>query len=297
MKNNTKNKMTINLTPENPLSPIGFGLLVELESDVITKCTPQLGFNHKSLEKATQNRLFSQYIPMSEKIDYLSGFFCAQAYLSALEQLSDVELPKKAQYIRVLTMELNRISSHLRWLAAYLAGFGVLAPANLAYKLRGKILNIFENITGGRMSHNYYVFGGVRSDISKENLIEISNFKSDFNKELNTLENLISKNPVIIDSSMDIGVLSTQYALEYSITGVNLRASGLNLDFRKEKPYLVYNELKFHTPTAFEGDSYSRYLLRMEEMKISADLVKQCADWLLANQGEIFNLKIGRAHV
>ncbi len=292
MKNNSKNNMIINLGPEKPLNPTGLSISVELEGEKIVKCTPQLGLTHRGLEKAAQDKDFSQYLPLVEKIDYLSAFFYAQAYLSALEGLSGIELPKKAQYIRVLTMELNRISSHLLWFGAFLMTLGTTTPVRLSYKLRDEILNIFEKLTGGRMSHNYYVFGGVKHDIPVEFLAEISTCLSNINKELKTLENMAAKNPIFTSRTMDIGVLNTQNAFEYSITGVNLRASGYNLDFRKEKPYLVYNELEFPTPTAFEGDVYSRYLLRIEEIKISINLVNQCIDWLLANEREKYSLNI-----
>ena len=297
MRNNTRNKMTINMGPQHPSTHGVLRLLLELEGEKVLKCTPCLGYLHRGLEKAAQSRLFSQYLPMVDRVDYLSGFFCSHAYLSALEELSEIELPKKARYIRVLTMELNRISSHLLWFGTFLLDLGATGPVFFAFNLRNEILNIFEKLTGARMMHNYYVFGGVRNDISKEILNEISDFTSNFDKKFKVLENMVTKNPVFLDRTKDLGILNTQNALEYSITGVNLRASGFNLDFRKEKPYLIYNELEFSSPVAFEGDCYSRYLLRIEEIKISLDLVNQCIDWLLAHYDEKYNLNISPLNI
>lgn len=292
MRTNSRSKMTLNIGPQHPSTHGVLRLLVELEGEKVLKCTPCLGYLHRGLEKAAQDRLFSQYLPMVDRVDYLAGFFYSHAYLSAIEELSEIELPKKAQYIRVLTMELNRISSHLLWFGAFLMDLGAAGPIFYAFNLRNEILNIFEKITGARMMHNYYVFGGVRHDISKDILKEISDFTYNFNKKFKVLENIVTKNPIFLDRTRGLGALNTQNAFDYSITGPNLRASGYNLDFRKEKPYLVYDELEFYAPTAFEGDCHSRYLLRVEEIKVSINLVNQCLDWLLAHESEKINLDI-----
>lgn len=297
MKTNSRNKMTLNIGPQHPSTHGVLRLLVELEGEKILKCTPHLGYLHRGLEKAAQNRLFGQYLPMVDRVDYLSGFFCSQAFLSTIEELSEIEIPKKAQYIRVLTMELNRIASHLLWFGTFLMDIGATGPIFYAFNLRNEILNIFEKITGARMMYNYYVCGGVRRDISNNILKEISDFTSHFNKKFKTLENIVTKNPVFLDRTTGLGVLNTRDAFDYSITGVNLRASGYNLDFRKEKPYLVYNELEFHTPVAFEGDCHSRYLLRVEEIKVSINLVNQCIDWLLTHSQENYSLNINPLNI
>lgn len=287
--------MIINIGPEHPSThgPIRFS--AELEGEKILKLTPHLGYLHRGIEKAAENRLFGQYLPMVEKIDYLAGFFCSQAYVSAVEALLEVEVPEYAQYIRVLTMELNRISSHLLWLGRFLLDLGATGPIFQAYSLRNEILNLFEKITGARMAHNYYVFGGVRDDISRLVLLEILDFIKNFPKKFKILEDIITENPIFIDRTRGLGIVNTECALKYSITGPNLRAGGLNLDFRKEIPYLVYDKLEFSIPTAFEGDCHSRFKIRIEEIKISLNIVNQCVDWLLAKGGGEFNRQISIA--
>lgn len=297
MKDITQNKTIINANT-NRLSTHGIlRFSAELENEKITKFTPELGYTHRGVEKAAQNRFFGQYLPLAEKIDYLSGFFYAQAFLSASELLLEIELPKKAQYIRVLTMELNRISSHLAWIGDFARNFGAAAPVYYAFNLRNEVLNIFEKITGSGVSHNYYIFGGVRNNISNEILNHISDFIKNLNQKLKILNDILIENPIFIDRTKGLGIITTETALPYSITGVNLRASGLTLDFRKEKPYLIYDELEFGIPTAFDGDCHSRYKLRIDEIHISLNLVKQCAEWLLANQNGKISLDINQAEI
>lgn len=292
MKQCFKNKMTLNIGPQHPSTHGVLRITTELKGEKILKCTPHPGYLHRGLEKAAENRLFAQYLPMVDRIDYLAGFFYSQAYLSATEELLEIELPLKAQYTRVLTMELNRISSHLLWLGCYMTDLGAQGPIFFAFSLRNEILNIFEKITGARMMHNYYTFGGVKDVIKNDILAEIQQYIENFPKKFKILENLINENPIFLDRTKDLGVLNTQNALIYSITGPNLRASGSNLDFRKEKPYLIYDKLEFSIPTAFEGDCYSRYKVRIDEIKISLGLINQCIDWLLANQNGEINLDI-----
>lgn len=297
MKNITHNKTIINTNINYPSTHGILRFSAELEGEKIIKFTPELGYTHRGLEKAAQNRLFSRYLLMTEKIDYLADFFYVQAYLSAAEELLEIELPKNAQYIRVLTMELNRISSHLAWLGHFMQNLGASAPVFYAFNLRNEILNIFEKITGGRITHNYYIFGGVRNKISNDVLNDISDFIKNFKQKFKILNGVMAENPIFLDRTKGLGIITTEIALPYSITGVNLRASGLALDFRKEKPYLVYDELEFSIPTAFEGDCHSRYKLRMDEIEISLNLVKQCTEWLLANQNGEISLNINQAEI
>lgn len=292
MKQNNRKKMVINIGPQHPSTHGVIRFLTELEGEKIVKINPCLGYLHRGLEKAAEDRLFAQYLPMVDRVDYLAGFFCSQAYLSATEQLLEIELPLKAQYIRVLTMELNRIASHLLWLGCFMMDLGATGAIFFAFNLRNEILNIFEKITGSRMMHNYYTFGGVKDVIPNDILAEIQQYIKFFPKKFKIIEDLTATNPIFLDRTKGLGVLNTENALAYSITGPNLRASGSNLDFRKEKPYLIYDQLEFRTPTDFEGDCYSRYKVRIDEIKTSLSLSNQCVDWLLTNQTGEINLNI-----
>ncbi len=297
MKNILKDKIEINIGLQHPLNlgPIRF--LAELDGEKITKCSAILGYIHRGIEKSAQNKLFSQYLPIAERINPIDAFFYSQGYTSAVEETLGLDIPKNAQYIRVLTMEMSRIASHLLWLGGFSEILGAKAPIFYIFNLRNKILDIFKKITGGQITHNYYIFGGVRNKISNDILNDILNFNKNFNKEFKTIENIISNNLIFIDRTRNLGVITSETALPYSITGVNLRANGLPLDFRKEKPYLVYNELEFTIPTAFEGDCFARFKLRIDEIKISLNLVKQCTEWLLANSNGAVNLNINQIDI
>ena len=291
MREVTKDKIAVKIEPNHPITRDMIGFDVILDGEKISKINSNLGFSHKGIEKAGQDRYIGQYLPVIEKIDYFAPFFYSHAFLSALERLSEIELPLYAQYVRVLTMELNRITSHLSNLGRFMDVLNCRSAAFHFFNMQNEILNIFEKISGGRISCNYYVFGGVKNNICREILTEILNFTSKFKEKFKILQGFTKENPVFLDRTRNKGIIDTQNALEYSITGVNLRASGLNLDFRKEKPYLLYDKLEFYAPTVFEGDCYSRFALRLDEIKISIELVKQCLDWLLSNCEEKCNLE------
>ncbi len=292
MKKILKNKIKIDIGPNHPLTQGALRLSVELDGEKILKCTPHPGYIHRGLEKTAQEKTFVQYLPLAEKVDFSGSFFHSQAYISTVEQLLDIELPKNAQYIRVLTMELNRIASHLLFLGHFLQDFHAAPPIFCAYNLANEILDIFKKITGSRITYNYYVFGGVKNKISNDILNNILDYITNFNKKIKILGDFIEKNPIFLSKTRGLGVITSEIALPYSITGINLRANGLPLDFRKEKPYLVYNELEFSLPTAFEGDCYSRCKLRLDEIQISINLVNQCIDWLLSHTEENVNLNL-----
>ncbi len=289
--NPLKNDFKINQAA-HPVIQTAEEFSAKFEGEIISKYTPNLGFQHKGLEKSAYNKALGEYIPYAGKIDFLSEFFYAEAYISAAEGIFGIIPLKNAQYTRVLMMELNRISSHLHWLGHFAQSLGFKSQIYQIFSLRNEVLNIFEKITGSRIACNYYVLGGIKEKISNEILNYILDFTKDFNKKLCNLTNCLTKNSIFTDRTKGLGVITSEIALPYSITGVNLRANGLPLDFRKEKPYLVYNELEFSIPTTFEGDCYSRYKLRTDEINISLNLINQCAGWLLANSNEEINLDI-----
>ncbi len=292
MQRMTKDKITINIEPNHPLTRdmIGFSLITDGEK--ILKAAPELGYSHCCIEKSAQDRPICQYLPMVEKIDYSASFFYLQAFFSAIESLSGIELPVYAQYARVLAMELNRITAHLLFIGRFSGALHANNAVFQAFYLRDEVLNILKKVCGGQKPCYYYVLGGIKKKNSDEILEQIKTFIPKFTDKFTVYADSIKKNPVFSDSARNIGIIDTQNALEYSITGVNLRASGLNLDFRKEKPYLVYDKLEFQVPTAFEGDCYSRLCLRIDEIKIALNLVKQCVDRLLATCGGDCNLGI-----
>ena len=285
--------MQINIGPQHPSTHGVLRLSVELDGETILKVNPIIGYLHRGLEKMAEEKTYIQYLPVVDRVDYLSGFFCSYAYVSAIEKLLKVDIPIKAQYIRVLTMELNRISSHLLWLGCYMMDLGATSPLFYTFIEREKILNIFEDLTGSRMMYNYYIFGGVKRDIDKDILNRIKTFSNEFLNAVKEYECLISSNPIFLSRTKKIGILDKEKATQYSITGVNLRACGVKKDLRKDNPYLIYQNLEFDIPISEGKDSYSRYILRIKEMKESIKIINQCLDWLLSNEKDnVFKEKV-----
>ena len=298
----TKNRLKINIGPQHPSTHGVLRLVLELEGEIIKSCEPVIGYLHRGMEKMAENRTYLQYLPIVDRIDYLSGFFNSFAYCNAVENLAQIEVSKRAQYIRVLTMEMNRLSSHLLWLGTFLLDMGATSPLFYTFRDREVILSLFEKLTGQRLMYNYYTFGGLRHDVSGYWLDKVGDFVKIMPKKIQDYEDIITNNPIFTTRTKNIGVLSKNSALQYSITGPNLRATGIRVDYRNSKQetgnnehnshglgYLVYPELDFEIPIAKIGDSFDRYKVRVEEMKVCLKLISQCIDWLKSNTGEIIS--------
>ena len=288
----TKELLKINVGMQHPSTHGVLRLITELDGETVKSVEPVIGYLHRGMEKMAESRSYLQYLPTVDRVDYLAGFFCQEAFCSAVESLADIEVPERATYIRCLLMELNRISSHLLWLGAYLMDLGASSPIFYTFREREMILRIFENLTGQRMMYNFHVFGGVKRDLGEEILSEIEKFLEIFPEKFSEYESILTDNPIFLSRTKNIGILSKNTALNYSITGANLRASAVNTDFRKQKPYLVYDKLNFDVPVENIGDCYSRYLVRIAEMKQSHRIIEQCVEYLKNNSGEIKNTSI-----
>lgn len=286
----TSEKIKINIGPQHPSTHGVLRLILELEGEVIKSCEPVIGYLHRGMEKMAESRTYLQYLPTVDRVDYLGGFFNAQAFCSAVETLSGIELSKRTQYIRVLTMELNRISSHLLWLGTFLLDMGATSPLFYTFRDREEILALFEKLCGQRMMYNYYTFGGVKHDVTSDWLDLVSEFALKLPSKIQDYENIITNNPIFVTRTKDIGILSKNSALQYSITGPNLRASGISVDYRRQFPYLVYGELDFNVVTQDAGDSFARYYVRILELKECLKIISQCVDWLKSNPGEVLSL-------
>jgi len=287
MTNSKPQLMKINIGPQHPSTHGVLRLILELDGEVIKSCEPVIGYLHRGMEKMAENRTYLQYLPTVDRVDYLSGFFYSHALCDAVENLAQIEVNKSVKYIRVLTMEMNRLASHLLWLGTFMLDLGATTPLFYCFRDREVILSLFESLTGQRLMYNYYTFGGVRHSIPSDWLDKTSEFVKSMPSKIQDYENIITKNPIFVARTRDVGIISKKTALQYSITGPNLRASGVNLDYRKQKPYLIYNELEFDAVTAENGDSYDRYRVRVEEIRVCLDIISQCVGWLKSNQGEV----------
>lgn len=287
-----KSEMTLNIGPQHPSTHGVLRLVVNLEGEIVKNCEPKIGYLHRGMEKMAECRSYLQYLPLVSRVDYLGGFFYSQAYCQAVENLLNIEIPKRAKYLRVLTMEINRITSHLLWLGTFLMDLGASSPFFYTFRERESLLNLLEELTGSRMMYNWYTFGGVINDVPEGWLEKLEKFLENFSTIVREYEDLISENPIFLSRTKRIGIISPETALNYSLTGPNLRASGVNIDFRREQPYLIYNETVFDTPNGKTGDCLDRYKVRIGEMKQSARIIKQCIEWLLRDKNGVIKTDI-----
>lgn len=282
-----KTLMKLNIGPQHPSTHGVLRLIAELDGEEILSIEPVVGYLHRGMEKLAENRSYLQYLPMVDRVDYLGGFFTSYAYCDAVEHLLDVTVPKRADYIRMLCMELNRIASHQLWLGTFMLDLGASSPLFYCFRDREDILSLFEELTGQRMMYNYFIFGGVRFDVTDEWLNKVSDFAARLPKAISDYEKIITLNPIFTERTIEKGILPALTALQYSVTGPNLRASGIELDFRKSMPYTAYGDVDFVISQSNRCDSYGRYLVRIQEMKTSLDIIKQAVIYLKNHSGDI----------
>jgi NADH dehydrogenase I D subunit len=291
MNKTVQKEMILNVGPQHPSTHGVLRLILNLEGEIIKDTKPVIGYLHRGMEKIAESRSYFQYLPMVDRIDYLSSFFNLASMCMAVEDIAGLKLPKRAEYIRVITMELNRITSHLLWLGTFLLDLGATSPLFYTFREREEIVKLFEELTGARMMYNFYTFGGVKKDLPEGWLLKVQTLCAKLPASFDEYEAIITNNPIFIARTKEIGVLSPETAIEYGITGPNLRASGVNLDLRKTNPYSVYNELDFNVATAKNGDTYDRYVVRIEEMRQSVKIIEQAVKQIPGGSSEKLKLK------
>lgn len=269
-------KLKLNLGPQHPSTHGVLRLILELEGEKILSCEPDVGYLHRGMEKMAEKLSYIQYLPTVDRIDYLAGFFYSELLCRNVEKALEIELTDRVRAIRVMMLELNRIASHLLWVGAFLMDLGAVSPFFYAFRERELILKYFEKITGQRMMNNYFVFGGVRHDVF--DLDDVDNFLKILTPKVDDYERLITENPIFRQRTINKGILEPESAINDSITGVNLRSSGVNLDFRKNDPlYCGF----YYEPVVLEGkDAWTRYKARVTEIRRSGCLVRQALEYL-----------------
>lgn len=271
----TTKELKINIGPQHPSTHGVLRLVADLDGEYIKDIEAKIGYLHRGMEKLAESRNYQQYLPLVDRVDYLSGFFNSAAFCYAVETLADIKVPKRAEYLRLITMELNRIASHLLWLGTFLLDLGATSPLFYTLRERETVLKIFEDLTGQRLMYNYYCFGGVKKDMPDGWLSQIRDFCNDFPSKIDEYEQIITENPIFLARTKGIGVITQEAALDYGITGANLRASGIKFDVRKSLPYGLYKEFNFEVPTMEEGDCYARYQVRLLEMRESVNIIQK----------------------
>jgi NADH-quinone oxidoreductase subunit D len=272
--------MTVNMGPHHPATHGVLRLLVDLEGEVVKDLKPIVGYVHTGIEKSCESMAYWKVIPFVERMDYLSYFFNMQAYCGAVETLTGLEVPRRAQYLRVLHMELNRLHSHLVWLGTTALDIGAMSVYFYCFRDRDRVLDLFEMSTGQRMHTRYFQVGGVAEDIPAGWEAKARELIDVIRKGLSQYEALLDRNEIFLIRTKGIGIVERERLLELGVTGPLLRAAGEPWDLRKEAGYLVYDELDFDVPVGTVGDGYDRYRVRLAEMKESLKIIEQCLDGL-----------------
>ena len=305
---------TMNFGPQHPAAHGVLRLVLEMDGEVIQRVDPHIGLLHRATEKLAENRTYLQSVPYMDRLDYVSMMMNEHAYVMTIEKLLQIEVPIRAQYIRVLFDEITRILNHLLWLGAHALDVGAMTVFLYAFREREDLFDCYEAVSGARMHAAYYRPGGVYRDLpstmpqfqpsKKQSSSEIDklnknrsgsllDFIEDFAKRFPTYvdeyETLLTDNRIWKQRTVGIGVVDPDRAVALGMTGPMLRGSGVEWDLRKKQPYETYSELDFKIPVGKEGDCYDRYLVRMEEMRESNKIIKQCIEWLRENPGPVIS--------
>ena len=276
----TGETMLLNMGPQHPSTHGVLRLLLELDGEIIVNCIPDIGYLHTGVEKNMEAKTYLKAEVMSDRLDYMNPLGNNLAFCMAVEKLVDLDVPPRAQAIRVILVELQRIASHLVWLGAFGLDLAAMSVFLYCFREREVILDIFELVSGQRMMTTYIRPGGLWRDVPVEFEAAVRNFLKIFPARVDEYEALLSKNPLLQDRIVGIGKLSAQDALSYGVTGPMLRASGVEWDIRKARPYMGYEQYDFRIPTRPEGDTYARYIVRIEEFRESLKIIEQALNKL-----------------
>ncbi|HET6595809.1 MAG TPA: NADH dehydrogenase (quinone) subunit D [Anaerolineales bacterium] len=276
----TGETMLLNMGPQHPSTHGVLRLLLELDGETIINCIPDIGYLHTGIEKNIEAKTYLKAEVMSDRLDYMNNLGNNLAYCMAVEKLVDLDVPERAQTLRVILAELERINSHLVWLGSFGLDLAAMSVFLYCFREREMILDIKELIGGQRMMTTYIRPGGLWRDVPVEFETAVRNFLKIMPKRIDEYEALMTKNPVFLDRLVGIGILEPAVALQYGVTGPMLRASGVNWDLRKVRPYMGYEQYDFHVPVRSEGDTYARYIVRIEEMRESLKIIEQALDKL-----------------
>lgn len=270
-------EMLLNVGPQHPSTHGVFRLVLKLDGEMIIEATPVIGYLHRGTEKLAENLQFTQIIPYTDRMDYLAAMTNNYVLCHAVETMMNIEIPERAEYLRVITMELGRIASHLVWWGTYLLDLGATSPFLYAFREREMIINLLNEISGGRLTFNYMRVGGVKWDAPEGWIEKVKEFVPYMREQLKGYDQLVTGNEIFLNRVKGIGVYTKEEALNYSLSGANLRCTGVKWDLRKDEPYSIYDRFEFDSITAETGDAWARYQVRLQEIEESLKILEQAA--------------------
>lgn len=285
-------RMLLNMGPQHPSTHGVLRLFLELEGERVVRVEPDIGFLHTGIEKTFEHKKYEQGVTLTPRTDYLSNVFNTWAYCMAVEKLLEVEIPPRAEYVRVIMGELQRISSHLVWLGTHALDIGAMSVFLYAFREREMILDIFEMVTGARMMMSYFRPGGLAWDIPDGFEEVVASFIDLMPSRIDEYEALLTNNPIWRERTQGVGVVDAETAMAMSVTGPILRATGVAWDLRKTMPYSVYSEFEFDVPVGTHGDVFDRYQVRIQEMRESIKIIRQALDKLPGGPHRVDNHKV-----
>ena len=267
--------MILNVGPQHPSTHGVFRLVVTIDGEQIVDADSVVGYLHRGTEKLAEDLQYTQIIPYTDRLDYLASMINNYALVHTVEYAMDLEIPARAEYLRLIVMELNRIGSHLMFIGAYLLDLGAMSPFLYAFQEREMIVQMFNEICGARLTYNYMRVGGVKWDAPPGWLDKVRDFVPHMRERFKMLSDLVSGNEIFLNRVKGIGVITQEEALNYSLSGINLRSTGFNFDLRKNRPYNLYEQFDFDIPVGTKGDCFDRYYLHLREMEQSVRIVEQ----------------------
>jgi NADH-quinone oxidoreductase subunit D len=287
-----KDSMTLNMGPQHPSTHGVFRVVLEMDGELVESAEPHIGFLHTGIEKTSEAKRYVHVIPMTDRLDYLSPPGNNLAFCLTVEKLLQTDVPERANYLRVIMCELARMASHLVWLATHALDIGAMTVFLYCWREREMILDLNEEISGVRMMTSYIRLGGVAQDSTPGWLQSVRKFIGYFPAKIDEYERLLTNNPIWLDRTQNVGVMSREEAINWSMSGPVLRASGVNWDLRKQRPYSGYEGFDFEVPTGKNGDIYDRYLVRVAELRQSREIVKQALKKLPSGPYKVDDNKI-----
>ena len=276
--------LMINMGPQHPSTHGVFRLVIWVDGERIVKAEPHIGYLHRGSEKLCEDELYSQVITLFDRLDYVANLNCELAFCMAVEKLMEIEVPERAQYIRTIFCELNRIASHMLFYGVYGMDAGAVTPILYGFRERERIQSLFESVTGARMMHNYFRVGGVNEELPDDFEQRLSKLTDELKQGIDECDGLLSQNEMFLARTKGIGTISGLDAIAFGVTGPALRASGVLEDVRISEPYGIYDRFDYGIPVGSQGDCWDRYYVRVEEMRQSLSIIGQAVNQMEAGE-------------